>query len=315
MNKYSPPKEKILLIGGSGFIGSNIISHVVNNYILNDKYELVVLSRSYSKIKFDFVTYEIGDYGDRSTLIDLFNKWNFKYVFHCATTIIPNSINNNYLREINDNLNSTIELLNFMKYFKCNSIIFLSSGGAIYGHKNAKIISENDNCEPLSSYGIIKQTIENYIKLYNNNYGIDYLILRISNPFGKYHFSDSQGIINISIRRTLRNQKIDVWGDGTQSKDFIYADDLSKIIFLLIEGNNFNLTLNIGTGESIELNNVFELIRNTLPNLQILYTSSKNTDVKNYCLDVSRLKNITNLTFTNFKQAISETIEWEKSII
>ncbi len=74
------------------------------------------------------------------------------------------------------------------------------------------------------------------------------MILRVSNPFGKFHVSEKQGIVNIATRRALREEAIEVWGEGAQSKDYIFVDDLVKIVFLLLKEEVVNRTINVGTG-------------------------------------------------------------------
>ena len=126
-------RETILLLGGSGFLGKNILDFVIKNDAISNNYKFIVLSRNIVLNKIDSVIYETGDYADKDLLKSLFFKWNFTKVFHCATSTTPLSSNNNILDDINGNLIATIGLLDVMIDFGCNSIIYLSSGGAVYG--------------------------------------------------------------------------------------------------------------------------------------------------------------------------------------
>ncbi|BFM42303.1 NAD-dependent epimerase/dehydratase family protein [Flavobacterium sp. CFS9] len=304
-------KETILLLGGTGFIGKNIVDYILKNKQFLD-YKIVVLSRSYQNNSEDRVEYVTGDYADKNRLISLFSKWNFTKVFHCATSTTPLSSGSNIIGDINGNLIATIGLLDVMKDFDCKNIVYLSSGGAVYGEKNLELISENEICYPLSSYGVVKLTIENYLRLYEKQYGINYLILRVSNPFGKFHTSEKQGIINIAIRRALRGQVIEVWGDGNQSKDYLFVDDLVKIIFNLLQQKCVNKTINIGSGKSHKLNDILNTIKIYLPNLEVKYLDSKLTDVKDFCLDISFMKSLIGFEASDFNQTIEKTIIWER---
>lgn len=305
-------KETVLLLGGTGFIGKNIIDYILKNEEYSN-HKIVVLSRNFQRNIDESIEYVTGDYADKSVLIRLFSKWNFTKVFHCATSTTPLTSGNNILSDISGNLIATIGLLDVMRDFSCKYILYLSSGGAVYGEKNLEKISENDICEPLSSYGVVKLTIENYLRLYQKQYGINYLILRISNPFGRFHTSEKQGVVNIAIRRALRGETLEVWGDGTQSKDYLFVDDLVKIIFLLLKHEVVNKTLNVGSGESYQLNCILNTIRVYLPNLEVKYVESKKTDVKDFSLDISLMQSIVNFKFTEFKEAIQQTIVWENS--
>jgi len=311
MSEHIMVKETVLLLGGSGFIGKNIIDHVINNEKqLN--YKFVVLSREPQMDFINAVEYVIGDYSNKTTLKELFSKWHFTQVFHCATSTTPLSSSDNILFDINGNLIATIGLLDVMKDFNCKSILYLSSGGAVYGEKNLELIPESEICYPISSYGVVKLTIENYLRLYQNQFGINYLILRVSNPFGKFHTSETQGIINVAIRRALRGEIVEIWGDGKQSKDYIYVKDLVKIIFHLIENNHINKTINVGCGKSYQLNSILSTIQIYLPTLRIKYLDSKISDVKDFSLDISYLHSLINFETSNFKDAVQETIAWEK---
>lgn len=305
--------KNILLLGGTGFIGRNIIDYVLKHEEFSN-YKFVVLSRYIQSEKLDpKIDHVAGDYADKNLLISLFSKWNFTKVFHCATSTTPLSSGNNILCDINGNLIATIGLLDVMKDFGCKLILYMSSGGAVYGEKHLDMISENEICNPVSSYGVVKLTIENYLRLFQTQYGICYLILRVSNPYGKFHVSENQGVVNIAIRRVLREEPMEVWGDGNQSKDYIYVDDLVRIIFLLLKNGVVNKTINVGSGKTQQLNRILNTIKIYLPSLEVNYTASKETDVKDFCLDISLMQSLLNFEFTEFEEAIRKTISWEKS--
>jgi UDP-glucose 4-epimerase len=311
MRKSTSIKETVLLLGGTGFIGRNIIDYVHKNVELSSSYKFIILSRDLKTDIDDSAVYVSGDYADRNVLISLFSKWDFTKVFHCATSNTPISSINNIIGDINSNLIATIGLLDVMRDFGCSSIVYFSSGGAVYGDKKIDLISEAEICRPVSSYGVIKLTIENYLRLYQNQYGINYLILRISNPFGPFHTSDSQGIINIAVRRAVRKEVLEVWGDGIQTKDYIYVEDLVKIIFKLLNKKISNQTINIGSGKSMSINMLLEKIKFFVPSFQTKYIESKPSDVKNFCLDISLLNSIVDVEFTDFENSIIKTVLWE----
>ncbi|MFV8372650.1 NAD-dependent epimerase/dehydratase family protein [Flavobacterium sp. LB2P6] len=311
MSKSMLVKETILLLGGTGFIGRNIIDYVLTHDDFSN-FKIVVLSRDFQRDIVAPIEYVTGDYADKNVLIRLFSKWNFTKVFHCATSTTPLSSGTNIQSDINGNLIATICLLDVMKEYGCNYILYLSSGGAVYGEKHLDKISENEICDPVSSYGVVKLTIENYLRLYQKQYGINYLILRVSNPFGKYHTSEKQGVINIAIRRALKKEIIEVWGDGTQSKDYLFVDDLVKIIFRFLKQGVVNKTVNVGSGEIHQLNRILHTIKIHLPTLEVDYVASKITDVKDFCLDISLMQSLLNFELTEFEEAIRKTILFEK---
>jgi UDP-glucose 4-epimerase len=136
MRKSTSIKETVLLLGGTGFIGRNIIDYVHKNVELSSSYKFIILSRDLKTDIDDSAVYVSGDYADRNVLISLFSKWDFTKVFHCATSNTPISSINNIIGDINSNLIATIGLLDVMRDFGCSSIVYFSSGGAVYGSGN-----------------------------------------------------------------------------------------------------------------------------------------------------------------------------------
>jgi UDP-glucose 4-epimerase len=111
----------------------------------------------------------------------------------------------------------------------------------------------------------------------------------------------------------LRGQTIEVWGDGNQTKDYIFADDLVKIIFLLLKSNYLNKIINVGSGQKYQLNGILDTIKRYLPKIEVKYVDSNSIDVKDFCLDISLLKSLIEIEFTEFEDAIEKTISWEKN--
>jgi len=306
-------KQTILLIGGTGFIGSNIIDSMLKDLSFANT-QIVVVSRHEAVVKEKNIIYKEGSYGDIEFMDKLFLEWKFEKVFHLASTTIPVSSNINIIDDLQTNLLVTINLLEVMRKHDCKFILYMSSGGAVYGENKPSPISENEICFPISSYGVVKLSIENYLRLYQKQFGINYLILRISNPFGEFHVSEKQGIINIAIRRAVKGLPLEIWGDGNQAKDYIYISDLTMIVLKLINKNILNQTINIGSGTSFQLNFILNEINKVLP-LKINYVESLPTDVRDFCLDITLLQSLIDFEVTNFNTAINNTIAWEKSQI
>lgn len=308
-------KDKILLIGGSGFIGSNYLNYFAN-YYGESQSELIVLSRFNRKrvINSKNIRYIEGDYANFDFLNTLFNQQRFTKVFHFASTTVPISSNQQMNVDVHDNLIASINLLEVMKQHNCNFILYLSSGGAVYGEFAHENLNEVHPCLPISSYGIIKLTIEQYIKLYHKQHGLKYLILRLSNPYGMFHTSEKQGVINIAVRKALKNETFRVWGNGNQSKDYIYVEDLIEIIFALINMNVENEIINVGSGTSVSLNFVIKKIKEIIPSFKVEYGLYEPSDIRAFCLDISKLNKFIKVELTPFEKALNKTIEWEKLI-
>lgn len=304
--------EKILLIGGAGFLGLNWIQYLEKQSV-RSAVELTVLSRQFPEEKENFpqVNWVLGDYGDLDLLNQLFQKGQFTQVFHFASTIVPATSTQNVSEDLAANLNPTIQLLDVMKQHNCRFLVYFSSGGAVYGHSGKESLSESHACKPISSYGIIKLAVEHYIELYSKIHQIDYLILRLSNPFGYFHHSEQQGVINIALRKALRGETFTVWGDGSQTKDYIFAEDIAKAIFQLWRSGHKNDTINIGYGSAISLLSILEKIKELVPSFQLEFKEAKPTDVPHVCLNVRKLESIIPFERTSFEEALKRTWEWE----
>ena len=306
--------EKNLVVGGSGFLGLNWLAYLQQQ---GTKNEVVVfaLEKPEGIVFPSFVTFVEGDYADAQALDALFSRHSFDRVFHFASSIIPAISSENIRQDIESNLLPTIGLMEMMKKHQVSKLLYLSTGGAVYGNVNQEKVPENYPCKPISSYGIIKLAVEHYIELYAKLYQIDYLILRLSNPFGSFHRSPKQGVINIAVRKALKGEVMTIWGDGSQAKDYIYAGDIGQAMDGLIQVGLKNEIVNVGSGESLSLNQIIARIQEKIPGFQVEYKEAKLTDVQKICLDTSKLASHINWEITSFDQALEETIAYEKTIL
>ena len=304
--------EKNLVVGGSGFLGLNWLAYLQHH---GAESEVVVFAHEKpAGVEFpSFVTFVVGDYADAQALDDLFSAHQFDRVFHFASSIIPAISSENIRQDIESNLLPTIGLMEMMKKHQVSKLLYLSTGGAVYGNVNQEKVPEDYPCKPISSYGIIKLAVEHYIELYAKLYQIDYVILRLSNPFGEFHRSPKQGVINIAVRKALQGEVMTVWGDGSQAKDYIYAADIGKAIDGLMKAGVKNETINVGSGESLSLNEIIKRIQAKLPSFQVEYKDAKLTDVQQICLDTAKLAAKINWEVTSFDQALDATIAYEKA--
>ncbi|MBP3566533.1 MAG: NAD-dependent epimerase/dehydratase family protein [Paraprevotella sp.] len=306
--------KTIFLIGGFGFIGSNLLDFIDNN--LSNIYDVIVFDkfqkhRSGHKFKCVKKVYS-GDFSDETNLSNVFEENNIDYVLHFLSSTTPIT-SNNALYDIESNLIPTIKLLNIMQKYNVKDIVYLSSGGAIYGNFQKKKHSEGDAVYPKSSYGIVKLATEKYLLSYSELYGFNSLILRLSNPYGKYHYNDRQGIINIAIRKAINEQTFNIWGDGKGLKDYIYINDVCDIIFRLIKEGVKTNVLNIASGSLHSVNEIANSIKKIVPSFKVEYTSSSFVDIPSFELDITLLKcTIGEYNYTTFEEGMEETFEWEK---
>jgi UDP-glucose 4-epimerase len=308
MNK----KKYILLLGGAGFLGRNIIEYYKSTLEkkIEEEYLFILVGRS-NNIEIPSTIYIKLDYTDNNVLRSIFKKYKIDEVFHFISTSIPATSNNNIIEDVKSNLLGTIALLELMKEYQVKKISYLSSGGTIYGEKKVNEFQEDTISSPNNSYGVLKIAIENYIKLYNKMFGIEYLILRISNPFGKFHNSSKNGLINIAIRKAILNEPIQIWGDGTSLKDYIFASDFARIFWFLNLNYSCNEIINLGSGNNYSINEILLNIKKLIPTTTWEYLDEKEFDTKNSLFSISKLKCKNNFENTPLSKAIEETYQWE----
>jgi len=306
--------KSILLIGGYGFLGCNILHWIDANSL---QYKVTVLGRENdfaTNGKFKCVKSEfLGDFTDSEFLTNALENSNFDYVFHCLSTSTPATSNTEIIQDIESNLIATIRLLDLLRSKK-SKLVFFSSGGAIYGNSASVVHKVGDTPNPVSSYGVIKNCIEQYISVYNNLYGLKYINLRISNPYGFYHKSNVQGLINIAIRKAISKESIEVWGDGNNQKDYIFAQDIPAIIFPILEKDIQNITLNLGSGTGSSINSILKIIRNINQEISVRYKEHKAHDVPEFVLNIEKLSELIDLNLTPLDRGILKTYNWQKSI-
>ncbi len=281
----------ILLLGGSGFIGSNIAS-----YFINKNFNIIILDMECANFSnltdIENITIYKGSIGDEGLLKTIFTENLIDIVINLVTTILPGNELLNVENDISNNLFLMIRLLDVMNEFNVNKIIFFSSGGTVYGKSTDGLNSETHETEPINLYGWIKLSIEKYIQMYSNLNKMNYLIVRPSNPYGRHqNIFGKQGIIAVALGRIIKNEPLIIWGDGKIIRDYIYIDDLCNALYLLIKNEKWNQVYNIGSGIGVSINELLTIIKEvTRKSITIDYQKPRNVDVEINILDISKLK-------------------------
>ena len=308
--------KTILLLGGFGFIGTNILKYVDNHKELSDEFQFIVFDRidhhphgvTFNCIRKVYV----GDFSDETYLDQLFSENEISFVIHSLSSTIP-ATSANARFDVESNLISTLKLLDVMNKHDVKDIVYISSGGAIYGDVLQKVHNEEDAVYPKSSYGVVKLAIEKYLLSYSELYGFRTLILRLSNPFGKYHYNDRQGVINIAIRKSLKKEPLEIWGDGEGVKDYIYIEDFCAALFALIKDGIESTVYNVGGSLPLSVNDIVERISEIDPEFKAEHVKASALDVQSFELDITKLRQkIGKLPFRRFGDSLRETYEWQR---
>ena len=305
----------ILLLGGFGFIGTNILKYAET---LDADYRVIVFDRFTSHL--DNISFSrvdkvyAGDVSDEYLLDKIFTENKIDVVLHSLSASVPSSSVDNIF-DLKFNVIPTITLLNVMKKHEVKDLVFISSGGAVYGDNTVTGDghSEGDVLFPKSAYGVSKLAIEKYLYLYYTLYGFKVLITRLSNPYGPYHYSQKQGVVNIALEKALKGETLEIWGDGNGKKDYIYITDFCKILFNLIENGEYQYeVLNIGSGTLLSVNEIAESIKKTIASgFKWEYKQVNNLDVKSFKLNLNKLLNMLgDFNFTSFENGLALTHKW-----
>ncbi len=305
----------ILFIGGAGFIGSNLVKgldeRIYNVHVVEPKGAYVQRLQGLN-VTIHEVSLEDADALDR-IIIDN----NIEVVVHLVSTLIPGSSYEDYKNEYKHMIFPTIELMDFCAE-RGIKFVYFSSGGTVYGNRNDVLpFVETDAMAPISYYGWSKQMMENSILFMHRTKGLKYLILRPSNPYGHgQNLFGKQGLVAVAIGKILKDEPVEVWGDGSAVRDYIYIDDLSKIFAQLIDKDVHNVAVNVGSGRGYSVNDVLAFLKIvTQRDFKVKYVNPRPVDVSNMVLDVESLKKYIDIEFTPFMDGVKMFYEESKSFL
>lgn len=273
---------KFVVFGGSGFIGSHVVDRLIKT-----GHHVRVFSRSAHTDMSSAVEFFNGDITNREQVRNA--VVGMDVTINLASNVIPATSNSDPVHDVQHNLVGALHILEACVEHGIKKTVFSSSGGTIYGHSHDLPHKETDETNPVCSYGVVKLAIEKYMYMFHELYGLQYCALRISNPYGPGQAGlKPLGAVSTFLLKILSGEKIEIWGDGSVRRDFIYIDDVVESIVLAATTYEANGVFNIGTGNTWSLNEVIRCIEQvTARKAQVLFKDARNFDLKNNALDVS----------------------------
>ncbi|NTW72547.1 MAG: NAD-dependent epimerase/dehydratase family protein [Eubacteriaceae bacterium] len=284
----------IIILGAAGFIGTNLTLALAKE---TDKYgncvnHITVFDRegidfsNITKNGFSNITIMNGNFDGDSDFENITRDQDI--VYHLVSTTVPTTSNQQIARELTANVVVTANLLEACVKNGIKKVVFLSSGGTIYGKEKAMPLKEDTATYPISSYGIQKITIEKLLYLYRYLHGLDYRVIRLGNPYGPYQRPDGVlGVVTTFTYQALMGEPITVYGDGSVVRDFIYITDAIKGILNIVNGECNYRTFNLGCGYGTSIKEVIETIKEALNiEINVQYIPGRKVDVPVNVLDI-----------------------------
>ena len=306
---------KILITGGAGFIGSNVA-----DMLIAKKHDAVIIDNLSSGFEYN-VNKEAklikADITDFDKIEKIFNEEKPEIIYHFAAQIDVRKSVSDPIFDAKTNIMATLNLIKLSNDFKIKKFIFSSTGGAIYGDTDDRPTKEEHSEWPLSPYGIAKLATDKFLNFYYEIFGLKYVSLRYGNVYGpRQNPYGEAGVVAIFLNKMLKNEQPIINGDGKQTRDYTYIDDVAKANILALEHMDKIGIYNVGTSIEISVNDLFtEINKNFGGKFKEMHGPAKLGEQKTSCLNYEKIKK--DMGFEpeiNFSEGIKKTYEWFKNL-
>lgn len=303
---------RAVVIGGNGFIGSHLV-----DALLAERWQVTVYDRVPERYRpplpeVEYVQGELGNTGLLATVLPRADV-----VFHLASTTIPESSNDAPVFDIQSNLVDTVRFLETSVASRVRKIVFLSSGGTVYGIPRTLPIDEEHPTHPICSYGIVKLAIEKYLHLFGHLHGLTYTIIRPSNPYGvRQNPAGQQGAISVFLGRLAQGLPLTVWGDGEITRDYLHVSDLARACVMAATITAPHAIFNISTGQETSLNQLLKIIETVIGQPpRVIRLPARPFDVPRLALDNRRARTELGWTpQTALSDGLLDTWQWTRRL-
>lgn len=279
-----------MVTGGAGFIGS----HIVDRYLRQGHDVLVVddLSTGRAENVNSKAIFQKLDISDFAKLEKVFADFKPEVVNHHAAQIDVRKSVADPVYDARVNITGSLNLLELGRRRGIKRFIFASSGGCVYGESKNLPIKEEERLNPMSPYGLAKVTVENYLRVYHDLFGMEYVVLRYSNVYGPRQDAKGEaGVVAIFVGCILQKQSCTIYGDGNQTRDYVCVGDV-------VDANDKSLTApdgiyNIGTSRTTSVNGLVDALSQvTGTKIKTVYEKPRRGELMHNCLDITRARKI-----------------------
>ena len=301
------PRPSCIVLGAGGFLGTNLC-----RWLVASGARVRAFGRRFLfPRELEGADLFQGDFSDPLALAAAIE--NHDVVFHLVHATTPQLANQDMVGDVQRSIVSSLVLLDISRRLGVKRIVFVSSGGVVYGPAELIPTPETAPTDPISAYGVSKLAIEKYLALYEHLHGLDYRVLRVANPFGPFQLPHkNQGIVAALISRALNDESIDIWGDGTVVRDYIFVGDVIAALAAAATDQSGTRIFNIGTGQGRSLREVIAAIERQLgQTVQIEWKPARPVDVPTSVMAVDRAREVLGwVPKTSFEEGLRETIAW-----
>ncbi len=290
--------NRVIVIGGNGFIGTNICK-----YFSENNWNVTSFDLALPKEKIKNVEYIQGDYFNNTLLESQISDKDL--IIHSLSTVNPGNSSVKFLQGYSLDFVQMARLA-LMLVGTDKKMIFISSGGTVYGNQTEFPIKETASLNPINHYGCLKVCIENMLRTYNIQNNTSFLIARVSNPFGPgQDYKKGVGFVDAVLKKAINQEQIEIWGDGENIRDYIYIDDVCKMIFGMANYEGEIDTFNVSSGIGVSQNDIISLLKKQGYNLDVKYTKARSVDARKIVLDNSRIKEICDVGSLSFEDSLN----------
>lgn len=304
---------RALVIGGNGFIGSHLVDR-----LLRAGHAVRVFDRQPESHRSPLagVEYATGDFGNRQLVAEALDG--IDVAFHLASTTLPKTSNDDPAFDVRTNVVDTLGVLDACVARGVGRVVYASSGGTVYGPPAALPVDEDAPAAPMCSYGIAKLSVEKYLELYRRLRGLDYVAVRPSNPYGpRQNPGGIQGAVGVFLGVIARRRPIEVWGDGSIVRDYLYVADLADGIYrAAVAERPPHRVYNLGSGAGVSVRELIGEIEAVVGRaVDVKYQPARAFDVPAIYLDVARAgQDLGWRPTTPLREGLKETWEFIRSL-
>jgi UDP-glucose 4-epimerase len=307
MRASSSSSTSFLVLGGGGFVGTNLCRRLIAS---GARVRAFGHGRTFAD-ELAGVEWHQGEFEDTAALTSAITSCDV--VFHLIQGTTPYSANLDMAGDLRHSVVPTLALLDACRKASVKRVVFISSGGTVYGAAKEIPTRETAPTDPITSYGIVKLTIEKFLALYEHLHGLSFRVLRVANPFGPFQLpAKNQGLIAMLLSRAINRQTTQIWGDGSVVRDYVFIDDLVDALRAAAFDASAERIFNIGSGRGHSVRDVIAAVEAELgAPVPVEWSPGRPIDVPVSVLSIERARNVLGWTpRTEFAEGLRQTVRW-----